>query len=175
MTYDVVRHIGIIRYRRSNLQHRRLEESDSESRWPGVILDGFVNHSTLQLQANRHLEPCQTRYRGFPDIGSPTDTISGLVSRYQGFLLTRYRDMLHVTRYRVPISGTYPISGYYVTDIVYDMISRYRYQYRVPISGVPISGYDNHRYRSEYGTRYRVLFLVFHGPCAKAVGSEKIW
>ena len=25
-----------------------------------------------------------------------------------------------------------------------DMISRYRCQYRVPISGVPISGYDSH-------------------------------
>ncbi len=39
-----------------------------------------------------------------PDIGSPTgtDTISGYVSRYRGFLLTRYRDMSHVTRYRVP-------------------------------------------------------------------------
>jgi len=95
----------------------------------------------------------------FPDIGSPTDTISGHMSRYRGFLLTRYRDMSHVTRYRVPISGTYPISGHHVTDIVNhipdiginigynircpdigDMISRYRCQYRVPISGVPISG-----------------------------------
>ena len=54
----------------------------------------------------------------FPDIGSPTDTISGHMSRYRGFLLTRYRDMSHVTRYRVPISGTYPISGHHVTDIV---------------------------------------------------------
>jgi hypothetical protein len=57
----------------------------------------------------------------FPDIGSPTDTISGYVSRYRGFLLTRYRgyrDISHVTRYRVPISGTYPISGHHVTDIV---------------------------------------------------------
>ena len=112
----------------------------------------------------------------FPDIGSPTDTISGHMSRYRGFLLTRYRDMSHVTRYRVPISGTYPISGHHVTDIVNhipdiginigynircpdigDMISRYRCQYRVPISGVPISGYDSHRYRSQYRTRYRVL------------------
>jgi hypothetical protein len=44
------------------------------------------------------------------------------------------------------------------------MISRYRCQYRVPISGVPISGYDSHRYRSQYRTRYRVLFqvLVLH-------------
>ncbi len=58
---------------------------------------------------------------GFPDIGSPTDTISGYVSRYRGCLLTRYRDMSHVTRsYRVHwhISGTYPISGHHVTDIV---------------------------------------------------------
>jgi hypothetical protein len=30
---------------------------------------------------------------GSVDIGSPTDTISGHVSRYRGFLLTRYRDM----------------------------------------------------------------------------------
>ena len=85
-----------------------------------------------------------------PDIGSPTDTISGFVSRYRGFLLTQYRDMSHVTRYRVPISGTYPISGHHVTDIVNhipdiginigynircpdigDMISRYWCQYRV--------------------------------------------
>jgi hypothetical protein len=92
-----------------------------------------------------------------PDIGLPTDTISGYVSRYRGFLLTRYRDMSHVTRYRVPISGTHPISGHHVTDIVNhipdiginigynigcpdigDMITRYRCQYRVPISGVPI-------------------------------------
>ena len=134
----------------------------------------------------------------FPDIGSPTDTISGHMSRYRGFLLTRYRDMSHVTRYRVPISGTYPtrISGHHVTDIVNhipdiginigynigcpdigDMISRYRCQYRVPISGVPISGYDSHRYRSQYRTRYRVLFLVqMQGPCAKpwwVTGSEK--
>ena len=120
----------------------------------------------------------------FPDIGSPTDTISGHMSRYRGFLLTRYRDMSHVTRYRVPISGTYPISGHHGTDIVNhipdiginigynircpdigDMISRYRCQYRVPISGVPISGYDSHRYRSQYRTRYRVLFLVqMQGP-----------
>ncbi len=104
----------------------------------------------------------------FPDIGSPTDTISGYVSRYRGFLLTRYRDMSHVTLYRVPISGTYPISGHHVTDIVNhvpdiginivynigcpdigDMISLYRCQYRVPISGVLISGYDSHRYRSQ--------------------------
>jgi hypothetical protein len=42
------------------------------------------------------------------------------------------------------------------------MISRYWCQYRVPISGVPISGYDSHRYRSQYQTRYWVLFLVFH-------------
>jgi hypothetical protein len=92
-----------------------------------------------------------------PDIGSPTDTISGHVSRYRGFLLTRYRDMSHVTRYRVPISGTHPISGQHVTDIVNhipdiginigynircpdisDMISRYHCQYQVPILGVPI-------------------------------------
>ncbi len=75
----------------------------------------------------------------------------------------QYRDMSHVTRYRVPISGTHPISGHHVTDIVNhihdiginigynigcpdigDMISRYQWQYRVPISGVPISGYDGH-------------------------------
>ncbi len=122
-----------------------------------------------------------------PDIWSPTDTISGYVSRHRGFLLTRYRDMSHVTRYRISISGTYPISGHHVTDIVNhipdiginigynigcpdigDMITRYRSQYRVPISGVPISGYDSHRYRSQYRTLYRVLFLVqTYGPCAK--------
>ncbi len=87
-----------------------------------------------------------------PDIGSPTDTISDYVSRYRGLLLTRYRDMSHGTRYRVPISGTHPISGHHVTDIVIhipdiginigynigcpdigDIISRYRCQYRVPI------------------------------------------
>ncbi len=116
-----------------------------------------------------------------PDIGSPTDTtrISGHVSRYRGFLLTRYWDIPHVTRYQVPISGTHPISGHHVTDIVNhipdiwinigynigcpdigDMIFRYRYQYRVPISGFPISGYDSRRYRSQYLTRYWVLFLV---------------
>ncbi len=86
-----------------------------------------------------------------------------------------------MTRYRVPISGTHPISGHHVTDIINyipdiginigynigcpdigDMISQYRCQYRVQISGVPISGYDSHRYRSQYRTRYRVLFLVFH-------------
>ncbi len=116
-----------------------------------------------------------------PDIGSPTDTISGHVSRYWGFLLTRYRDMSDVTRYRVPVSGTHPISCHHVTDIVNyipdiginigynigcpdigDMISRYLCQYRVPILGVPISAYDSHRYRSQYRTRYRILFLVFH-------------
>ncbi len=116
-----------------------------------------------------------------PDIGSPTDTISGHLSRYRSLLLTRYRDMSDVTRYRVPISGTHPISGQHVTDIVNyipdiginighnigcpdigDMISRYRCQYRVPISAVPISGYDSHWYRSQYRTLYRVLFLVFH-------------
>jgi hypothetical protein len=100
--------------------------------------------------------------------------------------------MSDVTRYRVPISGTHPISGHpsHVTDIVNhipdtsiginigynigcpdigDMISsRHRCQYRVPISGVPgqISGYDSlsQRYRNQYRTRYRVLFLVtvFH-------------
>jgi hypothetical protein len=133
-----------------------------------------------------------------PDIGSPTDTISGHVSRYRGFLLTRYRDMSHVTRYRVPISGTHPISGHHVTDIVNhipdiginiginiggsdigDMISRYRCQYRVPISGVPISGYDSHQYRSQYRTRYRVLFLVptMRSLCKAVVSyrEQKIW
>ena len=93
-----------------------------------------------------------------PDIGSHGDTISGHVFRYRGFHLTRYRDMSRVTRYRVPISGTHPISGHHVTDIVNhipdiginigyniwcpdigDMISRYRCQYREPISGVLIS------------------------------------
>ena len=110
-----------------------------------------------------------------PDIGSPKDRISGHVSRYRVFPLTRYRDMSYVTRYRVPISGTYPISGHTGTYIVNhipdiginiginigcpdigDMLSRYRYQYRVPISGVPISGYDSHRCRSQYRTRYRI-------------------
>ena len=115
-----------------------------------------------------------------PDIGSPNDTISGHVSRYRVFLLTRYRDMSDVTRYRVPISGTHPISGHHVTDIVNhipdiginigynigcpnigDMISRYRCQYRVPISGVPISGYQSHRYRQPH-TRYRDQYRVQH-------------
>ena len=98
-----------------------------------------------------HLEPCHTRYRVLPDIGSPDYTISGHTSmtRYRVFLLTRYRDMSDVTRYRVPISGTHPISGpshHSITDIVNhipdiginiginsigcpdigDMISRYR-------------------------------------------------
>ncbi len=87
-----------------------------------------------------------------PDIWSPNDTISGHVSRYRGCLLTRYRDMSDVTRHQVPISGTHPISGQRVTNIVNqipdiwintgynigcpdisDMISRYRCQYRVPI------------------------------------------
>ncbi len=67
-----------------------------------------------------------------------------------------------MTRYRVPtISGTHPISGHPFTDIIYltgipdiginigykivcpdigYMISRYRCQYQIPISGVPISG-----------------------------------
>ena len=110
-----------------------------------------------------------------PDIGSPDDMISGHMTRYRVFLLTRYRDMSDVTRYRVPISGTHPISGHHITDIVNhipdiginiginigcpdigDMIFRYRCQYRVPISGVPISGYDSHRYRGQYRARYRV-------------------
>ena len=105
-----------------------------------------------------------------PDIGSPDDTISGHMTRYRVFRLTRYRDsdMSDVTRYRVPISGTHPISGHHITDIVNhipdiginiginiwcpdigDMIFRYQCQYRVPISGVPISGYDSHRYRGQ--------------------------
>ena len=110
-----------------------------------------------------------------PDIGSPDDTISGHMTRYRVFLLTRYRDMSDVTRYRVPISGTHLISGHHITDIVNhipdiginiginigcpdisDLISRYRCQYQVPISGVPISGYDSHRYRGQYRARYRV-------------------
>ena len=110
-----------------------------------------------------------------PDIGSPYDTISGQMSRYRVFRLTRYRDMSECTRYRVPISDTHPISGRHDTDICHhipdiginiginigyhdigDMISRYRCQYRVPISGIPISGKDSHRYRIKYRTRYRV-------------------
>ncbi len=102
------------------------------------------------------------------------------------------------TRYRVPISGTHPISGHPVTDIVVhipdiwinigynigcpdigDMISRYQCQYRVPISGVPISGNDSHRYRSQYRTRYRVLFLVptMRSLCKAVVSyrERKIW
>jgi hypothetical protein len=114
-----------------------------------------------------------------PDIGSPTDTISGHVSRCRGFLLTQYRDISDVTRYRVPISS-HPISGHHVTIVNYipdiginigynigcpnmgDIISQYQCQYRVPISGVPILGYDSHSYCSQYRTRYWVLFLVFH-------------
>jgi hypothetical protein len=115
-----------------------------------------------------------------PDLRLPTDTISGHVSRYRGFLLTRYRDMSDVTRYRVPISGTHPISGRHVTDIVNyipdiginigynigcpdigDMISRYRCQNRVPISGVPISGYDSHRHRSQCRTLYQPIIRSF--------------
>ena len=83
--------------------------------------------------------------------------------------------MSECTRYRVPISDTHPISGRHDTDIghhipdiginiginvgyhdIGDMISRYRCQYRVPISGIPISGKDSHRYRIKYRTRYRV-------------------
>jgi len=87
-----------------------------------------------------------------------------------------------------------PISGQHVTDIVNlkpdiginigynigcpdigDMISRYRCQYRVPVSGVPISGYDSHRYRSQYRTRYRVLFLVqMQGPCGELQGAKNM-
>ncbi len=111
----------------------------------------------------------------FPDIGYSYDPISGHVSRYRVFFSTRYRDMTHMTRYRVHISGIYPILGHHVTDIsdhipdiginigynigcsdIGDIISRYRYQYRVPISDVPISGNDRIRYRSQYQTRYRV-------------------
>jgi hypothetical protein len=94
-----------------------------------------------------------------PDISlmSPNDPISGHVSRYRVFLLIRYRDIWDVTRYRAPISDTYPISGHHVTDNVNQIpdirihigynigspdigdmtqISRYRSQYRVPISSV---------------------------------------
>ncbi len=95
-----------------------------------------------------------------PDVGSPNDTISGHVSRDRGFLLSRYRDMSDVTRYRVPMSGTHPISGHHVNDIVNhipdirinigynigcpdigNMTSRYWCQYWVPISGHIISRY----------------------------------
>ena len=90
-------------------------------------------------------------------------------------------------RYRVPISGTFPISGHTGTDIVNhipdiginiginigcpdigDMLSRYRCQYRVPISGVPISGYDSHRCRSQYRTRYRIT------ECAPVIAPHSL-
>lgn len=95
--------------------------------------------------------------------------------------------MSYVTRYRVPISGTFPISGHTGTDIVNhipdiginiginigcpdigDMLSRYRCQYRVPISGVPISGYDSHRCRSQYRTRYRIT------ECAPVIAPHSL-
>jgi hypothetical protein len=103
-----------------------------------------------------------------------------------------------VTQYRVPRSGTHPISDHHDTffvnhipDIginvgynigcpyISDMISRCWCQYRVPISGVPMLGYDDHRYRSQYWTLYRVLFLVptMRSLCKAMVSyrERKIW
>ena len=130
----------------------------------------MIKHTAVQ-----HLEPCHTRYRVFTryrvtqrhDIGS-CDPISGFTfDPISGHVVCR--------PISVPISGTHPISGHHGTDIVNhipdiginiginigcpdigDMLSRYRCQYRVPISGVPISGYDSHRCRSQYRTRYRI-------------------
>ncbi len=95
-----------------------------------------------------------------PDIGSPPDTISGYVSRYRGLLLTRYRHMSHGTRYRVPISGTHPISGYHVTDIVNhipDIGINIGYNIGCPYIGDMISRYRCQlEYRPIIGYQYRV-------------------
>ena len=80
-----------------------------------------------------------------PDIVSLINTISGYMSRYRVFPLTRYRDMQGLTRYQYRYRVPYPISGQKVADIVHfipdiginigykigcpdigDMISRYR-------------------------------------------------
>ncbi len=77
------------------------------------------------------------RYRGFTRY-----RLCHGVSRYhwhdpsRGFLLTRswYRDIMmsHVTRYRVPKSGTHPISGHHVTSHWYrNPHTWYQDQYRV--------------------------------------------
>jgi hypothetical protein len=151
----------------------------------------------------QHLEPCQTRYRGFSryrvthwhDIGSYVpisgfsfDPISGHVAcdpisgTYIGYLpdigssCHRYRKPHTVNH--IPDIGINIGYNIRCPDIG-DIISRYRCQYRVPISGVPISGYDSHRYRSEYRTRCRVLFLVptMRSLCKAVVSysERKIW
>ncbi len=77
------------------------------------------------------------------------------ISNFYGFQMHHVTDIVnHIPDIGINI-------GYYIgCPDISDMISRYQCQYRVPISGVPISGYDSHRYRSQYRTRYRVLFLV---------------
>ncbi len=82
-----------------------------------------------------------------PDIRSPTAPISGHVSRYWGFLLTRYRDKSHVTRYLYRVHTRYRSSCHWYRKPHTWYRDQYRVQYRVsryrwhdiPIS-VSISG-----------------------------------
>ncbi len=136
--YREIPDIGYLQYRtRYRVQYRDIPISGNHVPISGLArfqmrACGHKEPVTV-LCPGRHLarepglaRPYPTRISGvLPDIGSPTDTISGYVSRYRSLLfkLTRYRDMSHPspshdgTRYRVYIGpGTHPISGHHVTE-----------------------------------------------------------
>jgi hypothetical protein len=125
------------------------------SSWTDISL--YIPPCTTSHYSGEHMNIWNLAipYNGFlSDIGSPTDTILGHVSRYWGFLLTRYRDMSDVTRYRVPMLGTHLISGHHFTNIVNhipDIGINIWYKIGCPYIGDMIS-----RYCVNIGNQYRV-------------------
>ena len=132
------------------------------TQWVSIIVDWTAKSvcnwihfplcdSTWILSAPRHLNSCHTRYRGFTQYWVryqvtcwvTVDPTLGYASRYSIFLVTRYRDMSDVSRYRftfAPLSG---VSRYLdvMSLISYTAYPRLRSisDTIITISGVPIS------------------------------------